>query len=66
MCLNHGSAGLYAKLIARARKSRLATTFMAVNSGSTQLAADLGPLAHGMVFAQVVPSPRAKAAAAKA
>jgi hypothetical protein len=29
---------------------------MAVNSGSTQLAADLGPLAHGMVFAQVVPS----------
>ncbi len=54
---NHGSAGVYAKLIAKARKTRLRTTFMAVNSGSTQLAADLGPLAHGMVFAQVVPSP---------
>jgi branched-chain amino acid transport system substrate-binding protein len=57
MVLNHGSAGLYAKLIAKARKARIKTTFMAVNSGSTQLANDLGPLAHGMVFAQVVPSP---------
>jgi ABC-type branched-subunit amino acid transport system substrate-binding protein len=54
---NHGSAGLYGKLIAKARKGRISTTFMAVNSGSTQLAADLGPLAQGMVFAQVVPSP---------
>jgi ABC-type branched-subunit amino acid transport system substrate-binding protein len=57
LLFNHGSAGLYGKLIARARKSRIRTTFMAVNSGSTQLATDLGPLAHGMVFAQVVPSP---------
>jgi len=57
MVFNHGSPGLYGKLIAKARKTRLKTTFMAVNSGSTQLAADLGPLAHGMVFAQVVPSP---------
>jgi branched-chain amino acid transport system substrate-binding protein len=57
MMFNHGSAGMYGKLIAKARKTRIKTTFMAVNSGSTQLAADLGPLAHGMVFAQVVPSP---------
>lgn len=57
MVFNHGSAGVYSKLIAKARKTRIKTTFMAVNSGSTQLAADLGPLAHGMVFAQVVPSP---------
>jgi branched-chain amino acid transport system substrate-binding protein len=57
MVFNHGSAGLYGKLIAKARKGRIGTTFMAVNSGSTQLAADLGPLAQGMVFAQVVPSP---------
>jgi branched-chain amino acid transport system substrate-binding protein len=57
LMFNHGSAGVYAKLIARARKTRIKTTFMAVNSGSTQLAADLGPLAHGMVFSQVVPSP---------
>jgi branched-chain amino acid transport system substrate-binding protein len=57
MLMNHGSAGVYAKLIAKARKTRVKTNFMAVNSGSTQLAADLGPLAHGMVFAQVVPSP---------
>jgi hypothetical protein len=32
-------------------------SFSAVNSGSAQLAARLGDLAHGMVFAQVVPSP---------
>lgn len=57
LVLNHGSASLYAKLIMRARKQRIRTTFMAVNSGSTQLAAELGPLAQGMVFAQVVPSP---------
>ncbi len=57
LMFNHGSVGVYAKLIARARKTRIKTAFMAVNSGSTQLAADLGPLAHGMVFAQVVPSP---------
>jgi branched-chain amino acid transport system substrate-binding protein len=31
--------------------------FRAVNSGSAQLAASLGELAHGMVFAQVVPDP---------
>ena len=57
MIFNHGSPGVYGKLIAKARKTRIKTTFMSVNSGSTQLAADLGPLAHGMVFAQVVPSP---------
>jgi branched-chain amino acid transport system substrate-binding protein len=57
LMFNHGSAGVYGKLIAKARKTRVKTTFMAVNSGSTQLAADLGPLAHGMVFSQVVPSP---------
>jgi branched-chain amino acid transport system substrate-binding protein len=55
--LNHGSAGVYGKLISRVRKARAKTTFMAVNSGSTQLASDLGGLAHGMVFSQVVPSP---------
>jgi branched-chain amino acid transport system substrate-binding protein len=55
--LNHGSAGVYGKLITRVRKVRAKIAFMAVNSGSTQLAADLGPLAHGMVFSQVVPSP---------
>jgi branched-chain amino acid transport system substrate-binding protein len=57
MMINHGSPGLYSKLIAKARKSRIKTAFMAVNSGSTQMAAELGPLAQGMVFAQVVPSP---------
>jgi branched-chain amino acid transport system substrate-binding protein len=57
LMLNHGSAGVYGKVIAKSRKAGVKTTFMAVNSGSTQLAADLGPLARGMVFSQVVPSP---------
>lgn len=57
MIFNHGSAGVYQRLITRARKAELGTHFMAVNSGSSQIAQALGPLATGMVFAQVVPNP---------
>jgi branched-chain amino acid transport system substrate-binding protein len=57
MFINHGSAGLYEKLIAKSKKAGARTTFMGVNSGSYQIAKGLGPLAHGMVFSQVVPSP---------
>jgi branched-chain amino acid transport system substrate-binding protein len=57
MMINHGSAGLYQKLITQARKAGSRANFMAVNSGSSQLAKALGPLAEGMLFAQVVPSP---------
>lgn len=55
--INHGSAGLYEKLIRQTRALGNPTPFMGVNSGSTQLARHLGELAHGMLFAQVVPSP---------
>lgn len=58
MVLNHGSSGLYQRLIAKARIAGLRSVFMGVNSGSTQIAEKLGPVAHGMVFAQVVPNPR--------
>ena len=54
---NHGSPGTYEKLIRKARAKGLSATFYAVNSGSAQMAKHLGPLAHGMVFTQVVPSP---------
>lgn len=57
LVLNHGSAGLYQKLVAKAKTAGSTATFMAVNSGSSQIAKGLGPLAGGMVFAQVVPSP---------
>jgi ABC-type branched-subunit amino acid transport system substrate-binding protein len=57
LVLNHGSAGLYQKLVAKAKPAGSKTTFMAVNSGSSQIAKGLGPLSEGMVFAQVVPSP---------
>jgi len=57
MFFNHGSAGLYEKLVAKSLKAGSTTRFVAVNSGSSQIARGLGPLAQGMVFAQVVPSP---------
>jgi ABC-type branched-subunit amino acid transport system substrate-binding protein len=63
MVLNHGSASIYARLVRLARQAGSRITFMAVNSGSTQLAAALGEQAQGMVFAQVMPSPWARKAA---
>lgn len=57
LVLNHGSSSLYERLIRQSRAAGLRTRFLGVNSGSTQLAAALGPLAEGMVFSQVVPSP---------
>jgi branched-chain amino acid transport system substrate-binding protein len=57
LMFNHGSSGIYERLIRKARAAGVTTAFMAINSGSTQLAHRLGPLASGMVFAQVVPSP---------
>lgn len=60
LLFNHGSSGLYQRLVVKARAAGVKTVFMGVNSGSTQLAAKLGDLAHGMVFAQVVPNPRDK------
>lgn len=55
--LNHGGIGVYEKFIRQARAQGLTTAFFGVNSGSTQLARHLGPLAHGMTFSQVMPSP---------
>jgi ABC-type branched-subunit amino acid transport system substrate-binding protein len=57
LVINHGSAAVYARLIRTARAAGSRTTFWGVNSGSTPLAAELGPLAKGMVFAQIVPNP---------
>ncbi len=60
MFINHGSAGVYQKLIAKAKNAGARGTFMGVNSGSSQIAKGLGSLAQGMVFAQVVPNPNAR------
>lgn len=57
VALNHGSAGMYERLIRRAQARQMRVAFMGVNSGSSQLARHLGDGAHGMVFSQVVPSP---------
>lgn len=61
--INHGSAGMYERLIRKAAEQKLHVTFSGVNSGSFQLAQHLGPLSHGMVFSQVVPSPWQRKAA---
>jgi branched-chain amino acid transport system substrate-binding protein len=55
--LNHGGTGMYERLIRQARAQGVRASFSGVNSGSAQMARHLGELAHGMVFAQVVPSP---------
>lgn len=60
LVLNHGSPGVYERLIRRARAAGHRTSFWGVNSGSSPMAAALGPLARGMVFAQIVPSPFAR------
>ena len=60
LIFNHGSPAVYGKLLRKIRKADLRVQFLAVNSGSTQLAADLGELASGMVFSQVVPNPWAR------
>ncbi len=57
LVFNHGSGGVYSKLVMQVRRASVRTTMSAVNSGSTEIAKALGPLAHGMVFSQVVPSP---------
>lgn len=54
---NHGGIGVYEKIIRKARDRQMKTQFYAVNSGSTNLAANLAELAHGMIFAQVMPGP---------
>lgn len=61
LMFNHGSAGIYERIIRKARDAGMTTAFMAICSGSTQLAQKLGPLAVGMVFTQVVPSPVTRA-----
>jgi branched-chain amino acid transport system substrate-binding protein len=55
--INHGSAGMYEKLVRKADAMKIRASFSAVNSGSAQLVHHLGELARGMVFSQVVPSP---------
>ena len=57
MVFNHGGIGVYETFIRKARANSIHTAIYAVNSGSAQLAKKLGPLAQGIVFAQVVPSP---------
>jgi len=61
LMFNHGSAGIYERIIRKARSAGMTNAFMAICSGSTQLAQKLGPLAAGMVFTQVVPSPVTRA-----
>lgn len=57
MMFNHGGIGPYEKVIRAARAKGVKTAFYGVNSGSAQMVKKMGALSHGMIFAQVVPSP---------
>ena len=57
MMFNHGGIGPYEKVIRAARAKGVKTAFYGVNSGSAQMVKKMGELSHGMIFAQVVPSP---------
>ncbi len=58
MVLNHGSVGIYEKFIRKLHdRGGVHPAIYAVNSGSAQMAKHLGPLAQGIIFSQVVPSP---------
>lgn len=57
MVINHGSTGMYERLIRKSAEQKVHVTFSGVNSGAFQMAQHLGELSHGMVFSQVVPSP---------
>ena len=57
MLISNGPAAVYPKLVTQSKADSVSTTFMGVNSGSSQIAKNLGPIARGMVFAQVMPNP---------
>lgn len=57
MMFNHGGIGPYEKVIRAARAKGVKTAFYGVNSGSAQMVKKMGEMSHGMIFAQVVPSP---------
>jgi branched-chain amino acid transport system substrate-binding protein len=57
MVLNHGGISVYETLIRKMRARGVHASIYAVNSGSAQMAKHLGPLAQGIIFSQVVPSP---------
>lgn len=54
---NHGSYASFAKVVATSRRLGAPTHFMAVNSGSSELARLLGEQASGIIFAQIMPIP---------
>lgn len=58
--LNHGSPLLLERLVLRAKALSFHPAFLAVNSGSSEVAQHLGKQAHGLMFAQIVPPPTAQ------
>jgi branched-chain amino acid transport system substrate-binding protein len=55
--IHNGPAKVFQKIVQKAKAAGVRTTFMGVNQGSYEIAKALGPLAQGIVFTQVVPSP---------
>jgi branched-chain amino acid transport system substrate-binding protein len=55
--IHNGPAKVFQKIVQKAKATGVKTTFMGVNQGSFEIAKALGPLAQGIIFTQVVPSP---------
>lgn len=55
--IHNGPSKVFQKIVQKASATGVKTTFMGVNQGSFEIAKALGPLAQGIVFTQVVPSP---------
>jgi branched-chain amino acid transport system substrate-binding protein len=55
--IHNGPSKVLQKIVQKASATGVKTTFMGVNQGSFEIAKALGPLAQGIIFTQVVPSP---------
>jgi branched-chain amino acid transport system substrate-binding protein len=55
--INHGSPGIYKRLVSRSKHQGFNPSFLGVNSGSSEIAKQLGNAASGIIFSQVTPNP---------
>jgi branched-chain amino acid transport system substrate-binding protein len=55
--MNHGSPKIWKRFIARSKNANFTPRFLGVNSGSSEIAKQLGAAGAGLVFSQVTPNP---------
>jgi branched-chain amino acid transport system substrate-binding protein len=55
--MNHGSPKIWKRFITSSKKANFSPRFLGVNSGSSEIAKQLGAVGTGLVFSQVTPNP---------